>query len=412
VYNLAVRILLLNLYYPPDTSATAKMAETVVNVLAVDNRLTILCGRPSYDPSARRPWRFFQTECAGNVRIVRVGSTDFPRIQMKRRVLNYLTYTALVLPRALFTPCDVVLAMTDPPFEGIIGAFAAMVKRKPYFYNIRDMYPDMAVGGSIVAPGLLARIWEKLHRWALRRATKVIVLGEDMRNRILAKGVRAEQIEIVRDGAEIPPSGSPKPQRDPDVIRAIRGDFRFVLLHAGNLGFYGAWSKLIAAARRLSGEGIGLVFVGEGAQREEIEALAAGVSNVRFLPFFPSSKVSSVLAAADAHLITVKRGLEGVVVPSKMYGILAAGKPIVAVAPRETDAAALGERFGFGISADPDRPEEIAKAVRELAADPDRVAKMSAAARQAATGYDRAKELQNFLRIITGKNTSSEQEAK
>src|SRR5262245_56544240 len=156
VYNLLVRILLLNLYYPPDTSATAKMAETVVNVLAQENHVTILCGRPSYDPTRRLPWRLYQAEEPANLRVVRVGSTDFPRIQMRRRVLNYLSYTALVIPRTLFTPCDAVLAMTDPPFEGIIGALVAMLKRKPYFYNIRDLYPDMAVGGSIVKPGLLA----------------------------------------------------------------------------------------------------------------------------------------------------------------------------------------------------------------------------------------------------------------
>jgi putative colanic acid biosynthesis glycosyltransferase WcaI len=410
VYNLRVRILLLNLYYPPDTSATAKMAETVVKVLAAENQVTILCGRPSYDPVARRSWRLYRTEPSGPVRVVRVGSTDFPRGEMKRRVLNYLTYTVLVIPRALCTPCDAVLAMTDPPFAGIIGAMLAMLKRKPYFYNIRDMYPDMAVGGSIVEPGRLARVWERLHRWALRRTTKVIVLGEDMRNRILGKGVRAERIEIVRDGAELVRAGSAEP--DPDVIRAIRGDLRFVLLHAGNLGFYGAWSNVVAAARKLREDGIGLVFVGEGAQRKEIEGLAAGAANIRFLPFFPAGKVSSVLAAGDAHLITVKRGLEGVVVPSKMYGILAAGKPIVAVAPRETDAVALGERLGFGVGADPDRPEEIASVVRDLAAEPERIAKMSAAARQAAKGYDRARELENFLRVVTAKNTNGEQRAK
>ncbi|HKF25371.1 MAG TPA: hypothetical protein VKB24_05325, partial [Candidatus Acidoferrum sp.] len=142
MYNLRVRILLLNLYYPPDTSATAKMAETVVKVLAAENQVTILCGRPSYDPVARRAWRLYRTEPSGQIRVVRVGSTDFPRIEMKRRVLNYLTYTILVIPRALCTPCDAVLAMTDPPFAGIIGALLAMLKRKPYFYNIRDMYPD------------------------------------------------------------------------------------------------------------------------------------------------------------------------------------------------------------------------------------------------------------------------------
>src|SRR5262249_3396483 len=145
VYNFDVRILLLNLYYPPDTSATAKMAETVVRILAKENHVTVLCGRPSYDPTERRPWQLYRTERLPNLEILRAGSTDFPRIQMKRRVLNYLTYTALVIPRALFVDCDVVLAMTDPPFEGIIGALVSLLKRKPYVYNIRDMYPDMAV---------------------------------------------------------------------------------------------------------------------------------------------------------------------------------------------------------------------------------------------------------------------------
>jgi len=159
-----MRILLLNMYYPPDTSATAKMAATVVEALSRRHDITVLCGRPSYDPSERRPWRLWQTEVAGRARILRVGSTDYPRFEMKRRVLNYLSYVALAVPRALFLRCDVVLAMTDPPFQGIVGAIVARLKSKPYVYNIRDMYPDMAVGGAIVGPGLLARIWERLHR--------------------------------------------------------------------------------------------------------------------------------------------------------------------------------------------------------------------------------------------------------
>ncbi len=94
--------------------------------------------------------------------------------------------------------------------------------------------------------------------------------------------------------------------------------------------------------------------------------------NIRFLPFFPSSDIPSVLAAPDAHIVTIKRGLEGVVVPSKMFGIIAAGKPIVAVAARETDVAALGLRHGFAICADPTSPDELASSVRRIAADPGR----------------------------------------
>jgi colanic acid biosynthesis glycosyl transferase WcaI len=395
-----MRILLLNLYYPPDTSATAKMAATVVDALSARHDVTVLCGRPSYDPTERRPWRLWQTELAGRVRTLRVGSTDYPRFAMKRRVLNYLSYVALAIPRALFIPCDVVLAMTDPPFEGIVGAIVALLKSKPYVYNIRDMYPDMAVGGAIVEPGLLARVWERSHRWALRRATRVIVLGEDMRARIVAKGVDPARIGIVRDGADIPGSDAPHPSLDDELIRTIRGGFKFVLLHAGNLGFYGAWETLITAARNLESEGVGLVFVGEGAQRAHVESLATDAKNVRFLPFFPASKIPSVLAAPDAHVVTVKRGLEGVVVPSKMYGILAAGKPIVAVAPEETDAASLGAKFGFAVSGDPDDPEKVAASIRLLVMDAEKLQNMGRAARAVAPDYDRVKELQRFVKII------------
>src|SRR5258708_21073098 len=212
---------------------------------------------------------------------------------MKKRVVNYLSYVALAIPRALFVRCDTVVAMTDPPCQGIVGAIVAMLKRKPYVYNIRDMYPDMAVGSSIVEPGRLTRIWEKLHRGALRRATRVIVLGEDMRARIIAKGVEPSRVLIVRDGTEILPSKTPLSAPDQEVVRAIRGGFSFVLVHAGNLGFYGAWNTLLTAARLLAGGGGGLVFWGDGAQRSRIEAAAPGGRNSPLVALFPGSQVPS-----------------------------------------------------------------------------------------------------------------------
>jgi colanic acid biosynthesis glycosyl transferase WcaI len=173
-----------------------------------------------------------------------------------------------------------------------------------------------------------------------------------------------------------------------------------VLLHAGNLGFYGAWETLLAAAHELEGDGVELVFVGDGAQRAHLELAAAGATNVRFLPFFPANKIASVLAAADAQIVTIKRGLEGVVVPSKIYGILAAGRPIVAVAPTQTDAAALGLRDGFGVASDPDKPAELVAVVRALLADPAKLAAMGLAARAAASQYARANEIRKFVQIL------------
>lgn len=397
----------MNLYFPPDTSATAKMAQHVVDALRAKHEVTVLCGRPSYDPTERRPWRLWQSEIQPRVRIVRAGSTTYTRYQMRQRMLNYLTYTALSVAVSLFLRCDVVLAMTDPPFAGIAGAFIALLKRKPFVYNVRDMYPDMALGGSLMQPGMLSQVWERLHRWALRRAKRVIVLGEDMRERIAAKGVEAERVAVVRDGVDHTAMGEPA-ALDPEVIRAIRGDFRFVLLHAGNLGFYGAWETLIEAARLVakSDPGIGVVFVGEGAERERLKALASGCKSARFLPFFPTSKIPSVMAAGDAHVITVKRALEGVVVPSKVYGTLAAGKPIFVVAPARCDAARIAVERGCGVAADPDNAEEVAAAARALAGDAEKLRRMGHAARVAALDYDRLTELTHFMEIVEEAQTA------
>jgi colanic acid biosynthesis glycosyl transferase WcaI len=220
-----------------------------------------------------------------------------------------------------------------------------------------------------------------------------------MRNRILDKSVDPARVVVVRDGTELPSATAPA-VLDPDVIQAIRGDFRFVMLHAGNLGFYGAWDTLLAAAEQFNENGVGLVFVGDGAERERLQAAASTIPNVRFLPFFPGSKIPSVLAAADAHIITVKRGLEGVVVPSKMYGILAAGKPIIALAPRACDVVSIGEAKGFSVSADPDDSVQFARAVQQLVRDPEKLRRMGQAAFAAAPEYERSRELAKLVHLI------------
>jgi colanic acid biosynthesis glycosyl transferase WcaI len=392
-----LHVLVLNEYFPPDTSATAKNAALVVAALAERHRVTVLCGRPSYDPTERHPPYLLRREVDGNLAIERVGSTAFPRFRMKRRVSNYLTYLGLALPRGLSIRADVVLAMTDPPIAGIAGAFVGRLSGRPFVYNLRDMYPDMAVGGDIVRPGKWIERWETLHRRALRRAARVVVLGEDMRERIISKGVDPARITICRDAVPLPET---VPAPDHRVVREIRGAFRFVLVHAGNLGFYGAWETLIQAARMLEPDGVGLVFIGEGAMKSKIEGMARDCRNVRFLPFRPADEVPYVMAAGDLHVVTVKRGLEGVVVPSKVYMILAAGRPLLAVATNKTEVARFAERDGCGIAVDPDDATAVAAAVRSVLGDSKRSVQMSQRGRELAQTYDRVKQLKTFVEAI------------
>jgi colanic acid biosynthesis glycosyl transferase WcaI len=392
-----MHILLLNQYYPPDTSATAMMAALVAETLATKHQVTVVAGRPSYDPDEYYPFEFLRTDKRNNVTVERVGSTAYPRHNMKRRVSNYLSYLALSVPRALSIRPDVVLAMTDPPVAGIAGAFVTRMSGRPFVYNIRDMYPDMAVGGDIIRENSLVEHWEKMHRRALREAARVIVLGDDMRERILAKGVSPERVVIIRDGA-VPTE--PIADSTHPAVQEVRCGFPFVALHAGNLGFYGAWSTLLRAAEILNNENTGLVFVGDGANRATMQSSINGSKNVRFLPFRPAAEIPYVMAAGDLHIITVKRGLEGVVVPSKLYSTLAAGRPVLVVASEECDAARIVRESDCGVVADPDDPQAVADAIRALRHNPSRLAEMGRRARETAGKYVRVNELQKFAGII------------
>jgi glycosyltransferase involved in cell wall biosynthesis len=291
--------------------------------------------------------------------------------------------------------------MTDPPIAGIAGAFVARMARCPFVYSICDLYPEMAVAGNILKPSVWTHRWEKMHRRALKQAARVIVLGDDMRERIVAKGVAPERVTVVRTGASLPSSipdlGDPSVSK---IIDEIRCGFPFVVLHAGNLGFYGAWNTLLGAAELLRNENTALVFVGDGASRAALQASASNSMNVRFLPFRPVEQIPHVMLAGDVHVVTVRRGLEGVVVPSKLYSTLAMGRPVLVVASPSSDAARIVAESGCGLTADPDDPAAVAAAIRELRSNPARLALMGHRAREMAAKYAKLRELQRFSDIV------------
>jgi glycosyltransferase involved in cell wall biosynthesis len=396
---LAMNIVILNLYYPPDTAATAPIVEDIAHALAMKHQVTVLAGRPSYETTERHPYYLFNRRAEGKVNVARVGSTAFHRKIMGGRLANYLSYMALALISLfLLRPRpDVIIAMTDPPLVSLIGLFTSWLRRSTFVYNIRDLHPDMAVAAGVLSRGFIASLWERVHRWVMRRTHLVIVLGEDMKERIGSKGVDPRRLVIVRDGAD----SVPLPQTlEHPAVHEIRDKFPFVVVHAGNLGFAGSWDVLLEAAKCVERENLGLVFVGEGAQRPALEQKASGIHNVRFLPFRPSEEVPYVLAAADLHVVTVKEGLEGLVVPSKLYPILMAGRPVLAVAPPGSDIARIVQKYRCGLVASPSEPQAVVKAMLWARDHPEDLAKMGRRAKETSSLFNRQTLLQEFVKTI------------
>lgn len=393
-----MHILVLNRCYPPELGATGRVLRDLARVWARRHRVTVLTGRPSDGPE-RHPYYLVRRSEDEGVIVERLGSTAFPRRRMVGRLADYLSYMVLAFIRALtIRPRpDVVIAMTDPPLTSLVGAVVAKLRGIPWIYNIRDLHPDMAIAAGVVRQGSLVRLWEAVHRWTLRRANRVVVLGEDMRDRVTSKGVPPDRVVVVRDGTAWvdPPADSDHP-----VVQTIREGFSFVLVHAGNIGFAGAWETLLEALRRLEAKDIGMVFVGDGSLRRWVEGQADGLPNVRFLPYYPEALLPYVLISADLHVVTLRQGLEGLVVPSKVYPVLMVGRPILAVVPSESDVARLVRAYGCGLVADPDDPTMVAWAIRWARTHPAELAEMGARARSVGSMFDRQRLAEEFMKAV------------
>jgi colanic acid biosynthesis glycosyl transferase WcaI len=395
-----MKVLLLNQYFPPDTSATAALAEGAVRALQeAGDEVTVIAGRPSYEPRERLGWRPLRVGGERWGRVVRVGSTAFERARMAGRVGNYLSYLALAAPIAAVAQADVTLAMTDPPIVSLIATMTERVRHRPFVYWVQDLHPDYSVAAGLLPPGRLERAWRAAHARTLAAADRVVVLGDDMAHRVVDAGARGDRVRVIHNGAELGPDPL-RSDRGHPIACEVRSGFDFVVLHAGNLGFAGAWDTLIDAAQRLE-PGIGMVFLGDGAAEDQIAQAAAAAPNVAMLPRLPATDARWFNAAADLQIVTLRRGLEGLLVPSKLYGVLAAGKPVLVVADDASEAARLVRLHSCGLVADPDDPSGVAAAINWARDHPVELMEMGSRAREAAHHFERSEMFRGLADIVS-----------
>lgn len=380
---------MVNQYYPPDTSATAQVfKELALELVSNGHRVHVLCGRPSYNPSGSRGWRILSSSLEDGVVVERVGSSGAGRARMWGRVANYLTFALVASMRALFsTRPDVVVAGSDPPFAVWIALFAA--KGRPVVYSLQDLHPEFAIVSGMIKPGLITKLWEAVHRSGLKRCALVVCLGETMATRVLDKGVDPQRVVVV-------PLGSPTVTESADhrVVAELRAESDCLCVHAGNLGGAGAWDTLAQASHVLP-LGSEILFIGEGFNSLSIEG-----SKIRLLPFRPARELGSVMAAGDLQIVTLRRGMQGLVVPSKLYTILAYGRPVLAVAPEDSEVSQMVREFRCGLVADPENPADVAEKIEWARANPEELALMSKRALEAARTYDREAQLKRMVGLI------------
>jgi colanic acid biosynthesis glycosyl transferase WcaI len=381
-------VTLVNQYFPPDRAATAPVfADLMALFRERGHRVRVICGRPSYRPTSQRSWRMLTRERWQGLDIERVGSAAFDRQSLSRRLANYGTFLALALGWMMCSRrSDVVICGSDPPLAILIGL--AGRRGAKLIYHLQDLHPEAAVAAGWIPDGAAARVWESLHRVALRRADLVICIAEEMAVALREKSVSKDRVIVVPNGAA-PPSGP----IERSVVADLRKGADFVVMHAGNLGVAGPWAALAEAAR-LVGSDVDFVFVGDGSMSRELG------DSVRLEAYRDS--LASVMHAGDLQIVTTRSDMEGLVMPSKFYSALAHGRPVLAVVPNNSEVARTVERWKCGVHVEPDDPHAIANAVLELRDDPRRVAAMAQAAAQAGAVFDRRRLFDSIVKTTEG----------
>jgi glycosyltransferase involved in cell wall biosynthesis len=354
------RILVLNQYYKPGVEATANLLADLCESLADEFDVTVVTGR--LQDHADLPSR----EVLNGVLVLRTRSTAFERTKLHLRAANYVTYLASSLVRAQASGrVDLVLCMTDPPIVGDLGVAISRARRAPLLVISEDVFPEIATELGRLTNPIVVRLLRWLVAFYLHRADLVVAIGERMRERLIVKGAPAERVIVIPNWVDTA-AITPQP-RENDWSRSAELDGRFVVMHSGNVGHAQNLDTLIHATTYLRDlDDLVVLIIGFGARHVELQQLVGQLEadTVRFHAYQPREVLSESLSAAHLHYVGLAKGLAGYVVPSRLYGILAAGRPVLVAADADSETARLVEEVGCGVVVAPDRPDLVAAAIR------------------------------------------------
>lgn len=381
-----MRLVICSEYFAPDTVSTGRVLfELAEALLARDAQLEIAVIRSS---------RAYRALGGQAVKLPRLTVHQLRALPLRRsapllRLIGDLWFSAGALWQLLrLAKPDVVLVVTNPFVLPAAAALYKLLRGVPYLYLIHDLYPDIAVTvGAVRSASPITALFCRLQRWMLGRADAVVALGRCMAALLAARyGVPAPRLQVITNWAD-PTAMLPPDPASRQALRARYGLAEFVCLYSGNLGHFHDFDTLLDAAALLRDRApyISFLIVGEGGAKPHIARRVAAeqLDNVVLSPLVPHAELPALLAAVDVAVVSLSRGAEGQAVPLKLYNLMAAGKPIIAISAPHAEVAQVVREHGCGVQVAQGDARGLALLLEQLAASPQELQQMGQRARAA-----------------------------
>jgi colanic acid biosynthesis glycosyl transferase WcaI len=381
----AQKLVFVNRYFDPDQSATSQMLTDLARGLVARGlAVHVVCSRQLYADAGAKLLRL--EDCSGVV-AHRVGTTRFGRARLLGRALDYASFylSASITLAKILGAGDVLIAKTDPPLISVPAAIVARLKRAQLVNWQQDVFPEVATALGVNPLPQFLRPWLRwLRDLSLQSASMNVLIGHRMREYFRQRGICDSKLCVIENWAD--PELISGMATGSSVLRANLGiTDQFVVCYSGNLGRAHEFDTLLGAARMLRADhSIIFLVVGGGAKMELLRNAVRELEleNFRFLPYRDRHELGDSLAAADVHLASLLPALEGFILPSKLYGILAAARPLLFVGDSCGDIARTVQNAQCGLAMNVLSSAELAAAIRSLQRDPETCRRMGGRARE------------------------------
>lgn len=369
-------LVLCQLFYPELVSTGQTLTELCEVLVELGIDVEVLCGPSTIIDRKTKIPKYLKYK---GIKIKRVWGTRFPKLSLIGKVANQMTYTISIFFHMLLDPSKKpVLVLTNPPFLGGICSLIKKLKNRSFIYLVFDVYPDTPIKlGLIKEKGWIDLFWNLWNRFVFKNASEIIVIGRCMRKIILSKAAGIDSIEdkihlihIWGDDRNIHPVKREKNR----FIKKWNLEKKFVVSYSGNMGRFHDLETIMMAAKEMKERGdIEFLFIGEGYKKKWMQEYASqyNLKNCQFHTYVKRNDLSETLSCAHVGLVSLKKGQEGLSVPSKIFGLLAAGVPVVCIMPQESEIALIVKENKCGFVVNPEEVRRLIDAILKLKKDKD-----------------------------------------
>ena len=349
-------LLLISQYFYPEMISTGHiLTELLVELASRGLKNKVICGQPCYYSTEKvDPYITYK-----GIEIVRPRNAQYKKNSLKGKVLNSTSFFfqafVLGLKQKKRGP---VLLVTNPPILGLIGPIIKAVKKRPFILIIHDLYPDIAVNMGYLGPkSFITFCWRFLNRWIYNRSSFIVVLGRDVQ-RVILKQLSAKhhhKVIYIPNWAD-PSIIQPVKHAENPLIKQLELKYKFIVQYSGNMGLTHDMETIIEAAKVLRAKArVHFLLIGGGGKLRRIKEMIRSydLTNVTLLPYHARENLKYSLGSAHVSLISLEKGATGLSVPSKLYGIMASGRPAIAIMDEDSEVALTLKEFRCGFVTPP-----------------------------------------------------------